>query len=686
MRRANRRSVLLLCAFVTFLLTGIALPAQTLTTIGNFTGNAGGAWPDGVLVLGNDGNLYGTTHFGGTQSDGTVFKMTPAGVITTMYSFCSQTGCTDGEYPIAGLVLATDGSFYGTTYLGGTHNGGSIYRITSAGTLTTLYSFCAQAGCTDGKYPYAGALVQGGDGDLYGTTQGGGTHNGGTVFKISTSGALTTLYSFCSQTSCADGKTPESALVLASDDNFYGTTLAGGANTYGTIFKITPSGTLSTLYSFCPQSGCLDGQAPYAGLVQGSDGDFYGTAYAGGAHSSGTVFKITSTDTFSLLYSFCVQSGCPDGEAPTGALIQGSEGNFYGTAYSGGGSNFGGTIFKITPAGAFTKLYTFCVQSPCSDGASPFAGLLRANDGLLYGTTEAGGGVNSAGTVFRLSTSAQGVMTSPNPGSQLTANTVTFSWAPGTQATAYWLDLGSTQGGNSIFQSGNLGNVQTITVGGLPSNGSTIYATLWSLVGGQWLHNDYTYTAFGSAAQKGAVTSPAPGSVLPGSSANFTWTAGNGASSYWIDAGSTPAGNQYFQSGDLGNVLNATVRLPIDGSTVYVTLYSNVAGQWLSNQYTYTAFSVGSELANMQSPAPGSVLHGNAQTFTWSAGSGAAAYWLDVGSSPAGNNYDQSGDLGNTLSTTVYTLPADGSQIYVTLWSQVNGQWYHNDYTYTSAP
>ena len=156
---------------------------------------------------------------------------------------------------------------------------------------------------------------------------------------------------------------------------------------------------------------------------------------------------------------------------------------------------------------------------------------------------------------------------------------------------------------------------------------------------------------------------------------------------YWLDVGSTPGGNQYFQSGNLGNVLTVTVNgLPTDGSTVYVTLYSLVGGQWFGNSYTYTAFNLSSELGVMQTPTPGSTLSGNVATFTWSAGSGATAYWLDIGSSQGGNNYYQSGNLGNVLTTTVYSLPANGSEIYVTLYSYVRGQWYSNAYTYTSGP
>ncbi len=276
---------------------------------------------------------------------------------------------------------------------------------------------------------------------------------------------------------------------------------------------------------------------------------------------------------------------------------------------------------------------------------------------------------------------------SPINGSTLTGNSVTFWWAGYPGATAYWLDVGKEPGGNNYYQSRSLSaSTFSQTVNSLPSDGSTVYATWYYLLNGNWVSTEYSYTAFGASSQKGAITSPIPSTTLTGSSVAFTWTAGAGATAYWIDAGSSAGGNQYFQSGNLGNVLTTTVSgLPLNGSTVYVTLYSLVDNQWLSNQYTYTAYNVGTALGVMQTPTPGSTLSGNVATFTWSAGSGATAYWVDIGSTMNGNNYYQSGNLGNVLTTTVYSLPADGSQIYVTLWSLVGGQWYYNEYTYTSG-
>src|SRR5664280_921784 len=281
---------------------------------------------------------------------------------------------------------------------------------------------------------------------------------------------------------------------------------------------------------------------------------------------------------------------------------------------------------------------------------------------------------------------AQGVITTPTPGSSLASSTVTFVWTAGTGSTAYWLDIGNVAGGNQYYQSGNLGNVLTTTANGLPSDGSTVYVTLYSLVGGQWLSNAYTYTAYSASGATGHLTTPQPGTTLPGPTVTFGWTAGTGSSAYWLDLGSTPGGNQYFQSGNLGNVLTVTANgLPTNGSTVYATLYSLVGGQWVANAYTYTAFSSNSGLGVITSPTPGSTLNGNQATFTWNAGTGATAYWLDIGNVAGGNQYYQSGNLGNVLTTTVYSLPADNSTIYVTLYSFVGGQWLSNAYTYVSG-
>jgi uncharacterized repeat protein (TIGR03803 family) len=395
--------VLLLCVA-----TAIASPAQTFKTLHSFDGTDG-SYPHAGLVQATNGSLYGTTDDTpkaepGVLPSGTVFDITPSGALTTLHGFCLQSGCPDGSLPFAGLVQATDGNFYGTTWNAGPNGYGTVFKISPSGTLTTLHGFDG----TDGNGPTA-RLVQATDGNFYGTTSQGGANNLGTVFRITPSGNLTTLHSFDGNT---DGSSPYGGLVQATDGNLYGTTSFYGAHGYGTVFKISTSGTLTTLYSFCSQSGCTDGESPYGGLVQATDGNFYGKTSGGGANVYyGTVFKITPSGTLTTLYSFCSKSGCTDGSeyqnqyADGGGLVQATDGNFYGTTLSGGANVYYGTVFKITPSGALTTLYSFCSQNGvvgCTDGASPYAGLVQATDGNFYGTTS-GGGANSDGTIFSLS-------------------------------------------------------------------------------------------------------------------------------------------------------------------------------------------------------------------------------------------------------------------------------------------
>jgi uncharacterized repeat protein (TIGR03803 family) len=223
------------------------------------------------------------------------------GILTTLYSFCSLINCADGVFPYGPLAQATNGKFYGTTYEGGANHNtefcsgecGTVFEVAGAGTLTTLYNFCSLAGCADGAEP-EGPLLQAVDGNLYGTTAGGGNDGNGTVFKLTPAGTLTTLYSFCSLTNCIDGSRPQGSLVQATDGNFYGVTSDGGGNNRGTIFEMTPAGTLSTLYSFCAQVLCPDGELPSGELLQATNGNFYGTTSEGGTHNDGTVFRLST--------------------------------------------------------------------------------------------------------------------------------------------------------------------------------------------------------------------------------------------------------------------------------------------------------------------------------------------------------------------------------------------------------
>lgn len=392
---------------------------QTFTSLLSFDGT-NGANPFAAPVQGTDGNFYGTTSDDGVAGAGTIFEITPSGRLSTLFSFCLY-GCTYGAYPAA-LVEAVNGNLYGTTEGGGATAGGTVFEITPEGKLTTLYSFCSQIHCSDGNA--ATGLVQATNGNFYGTTISGGARNNGncsngcgTIFEITPAGKLTSLYSFCSQTNCTDGARPSAPPIQAANGNFYGTTTYGGVNNNpncfdygcGTVFEITPAGTLTTLYKFCSRAYCIDGSLPVAALVQATNGSLYGTTASGGVNGQGTVFEITPEGKLITFYNFCAQTYCTDGAEPSG-LIQATNGNFYGTTRSGGANldscyNGCGTVFEITPAAKLTTLYNFCSQANCTDGSYPDAAPVQGTNGTFYGTTFGNLTCDSGcGTVFSLST------------------------------------------------------------------------------------------------------------------------------------------------------------------------------------------------------------------------------------------------------------------------------------------
>ncbi len=400
-------AMIVTAAFALAMITAASVPAQTLTTLHSFAGQDGSE-PQAALLQAIDGNLYGTTASGGANTNsncsdgcGTVFRIAPGGRFERIYSFCSQTGCVDGSSPFAGLVQGTDGNLYGTTEAGGANNDGTIFRITTAGTLTTLYSFNG----TDGEYPFAG-VTEGRDGNFYGTTYAGGTGGGcpdvgcGTVFMITTEGTLTTLHNF----NGSDGAFPYAPPAQGTDGNFYGTTSqGGGTNSYGTIYKMTPEGALTTLFAFCSSTGCPDGDTPIAGLVEASNGNFYGTTIGGNLDDNvGGVFAITPGGSISTIYTFCSEPDCADGDFPYAGLIQGTDGYLYGSTENGGNPFQYGTLFRITPHGKLTTLYLFCSRAGCIDGIEPLAALVQHTNGKFYGTTLLGGDHN-LGTIFSLS-------------------------------------------------------------------------------------------------------------------------------------------------------------------------------------------------------------------------------------------------------------------------------------------
>jgi uncharacterized repeat protein (TIGR03803 family) len=356
---------------------GIAC-VSNFTLLYSFAGGSGdGADPYHSLIQAGDGDFYGTTLSGGTSNGGTIFEITPSGTESVFHSFVSM--------PWAGLIQGSDGNFYGTTASGGTNGRGTVFKIMPSGTESVLYSF--PVGSSE---PYTG-VIEGSDGNFYGTTGANGVSDDGTVFTVTPSGSETVLHIFPKTGS--DGEIPYAGLIQGSDGNFYGTTYNGGANGLGTVFKVTPSGTETVLYSF---AGGSDGEHPYAGVIQGGDGNFYGTTYQGGTSGDGTVFKLTPAGTETVLYTFA--GGSSDGANPEAGLTQGTDGNFYGNTYQGGAGGVG-IVFKLTPSGTETILHIFAGGS--GDGANPSANLVLGSDGNLYGSTGAGG-TGDHGTFFKV--------------------------------------------------------------------------------------------------------------------------------------------------------------------------------------------------------------------------------------------------------------------------------------------
>jgi uncharacterized repeat protein (TIGR03803 family) len=310
-------------------------PSGTFTNLIAFN-STNGAGPRAGLVQGTDGSFYGTTYNGGSNNAGTVFQLTTNRALTTLVTL---TFANTGAYPIAGLIQGQDGNFYGTTAIGGTNSGGTAFQVMTNRTLTPLVSFNITGNV--GNSPYAG-LVQVSDGTLYGTTYQGGTNGFGTIFKVTTNGTFLPLHSF---NGTNDGANPSAGLVQGQDGSFYGTTFNGGTNGYGTVFRFATNGALATLVSF----GNTNGAYPQAAVLQGSDGSLYGTTYAGGAYTNlsglgyGTVFKLGTNGGLTTLISF----DGTNGSSPEAGLIQGADGNLYGTTAMGG-TNGHGTVFRLT--------------------------------------------------------------------------------------------------------------------------------------------------------------------------------------------------------------------------------------------------------------------------------------------------------------------------------------------------
>jgi uncharacterized repeat protein (TIGR03803 family) len=342
--------------------------------------NSDGANPDSSLIEDAKGNFFGTALGGGVNGDGTVFEINGSGEFSMIAAFAGS----NGSQPYAGLIQYSDGNLYGTTVTGGADLDGTVFQVTEGGSITNLASFDGG----NGANPLA-SLVLGEDGNFYGTTQAGGANGDGAVFYVTPAGDLTAVASF----NGTDGAQPYGSLIAGSNGVFLGTASVGGANNGGAVFSFTSVGGLSLLDSF-PLSGDSDseGSNPTSGLTLGSDGDYYGTTNTGGAYDYGTIFKVTASGSLQTICSFDGENGA----YPYSGVTEGPDGDFYGAAPEGGANN-DGVVFQLTPAGKLTAIVSF----EGGNGAFPLGALTLGADGSLYGTTQQGG-ANGTGTVFKV--------------------------------------------------------------------------------------------------------------------------------------------------------------------------------------------------------------------------------------------------------------------------------------------
>jgi len=362
-------------------------PGGQFSTVYHFQGSLNGESPNSVIVS-PQGNILGTTQIGGSGNVGGIFRITSAGAESLIYNFPQQDGCAS----YAGLIADAQGNLYGTTLRCGTAGQGTVFKIDNQGIETVLYSF---QGGTDGANPTA-ELIRDQSGNLYGTTSGGGANDAGTIFRLSSARQETILHSFGAP---GDGVNPSAGLTADSAGDLYGTTIYGGASNGGTVFELSSSGTESVLYSF---TGGNDGGFPASVLIRDSAGNLFGTA-AEGAVQSGVIFKVDPAGVETVLYSF-EGAIANDGAYPNSTFTVDSAGNLYGTTSQGGAYN-GGTVFKLTSHGRESVLYSFNPTS--AYGSDPEAGVIRDSVGNLYGTASgrapSGFAAGTQGVVYKLS-------------------------------------------------------------------------------------------------------------------------------------------------------------------------------------------------------------------------------------------------------------------------------------------
>ncbi len=642
-------------------------PSGSLTSIYAFLNNGNdGTNPNAGLVLGASGSFYGTTQLGGVNSAGTVFQVTPSGSETVIHAFNEP---VDGAYPECTLDMAANGDFYGVTSGNPTENDyGTFFQLTPSNALTTPYVFSSSA--TAPSSPEFG-VAQGSDGSFYGVTSTGGQYGYGAVYKVTASGTAATLYSFSDQ---SDGGSPYGGLALGADGNFYGTTSDDGSNESGTVFKITPSGTLTTLYTFTPDNGGnADGSGPSTTLLLGTDGNFYGMTSFGGTSDDGVVFKITPTGTLTTLYSF---TGGTDGANPfNNALVEGTDGALYGLVSSGGTSGYG-TVFKLTVAGlSGTMLSTLTLNPTSVNGgsssmatvklspAAPVGGAvvaLSSNSslaGVPAGVTIPAGATSATFAVqTSMVTSAHSATITATYNSVSKAASLAINPAPIVTLSSVTLNPGSVVGGQAnatgtVILSGNALSATPVTLAS--SNGSVATAPSSVIIAAGansasftvtskavTLSSNVTITATLGSASKTAVLTVtpsglksvtlSPATIVGGASAtaNRVYYTGNAATNVVVSlkssntAVATVPSSVTISSGSSSHVFTITTQAVASTQTVTITATSNGVTQSANLTVTPAA-----------GPAPASSTRfdfnrdGHADLIWYNTGSGALSVW-----------------------------------------------------------
>jgi uncharacterized repeat protein (TIGR03803 family) len=586
--RWNLPLSLLLAVFTCFSFAAAARAQESNVYV--FVGEPDGADPTSNLIWDAQGNLYGTTAEGGLHNDGMVFELSPveSGGWTKRVLYNFGAASSDGASPQAGLTMSPAGDLFGTTATGGTSGRGAVFELSpstgGAWTETVIYSFGASP---DGDLP-SSSLALDSQGNLYGSTTYGSVPSAGMVFELSPSGGETwtekVLYGFGK--TAADGSGPN-GVILGSDNNLYGSTQTGGANGGGTVFKLSAGSggvwTLTTLYSF---SGTPDGNFPSGSLIIDAQGNLYGTTFQGGAYTVppggggsgeglGTAYELSPAAgggwTETILHSFGAIA--TDGLYPNAGLTLDTQGNLYATTQAGGDKNKGAVV-ELTPVtgGGWTESVTHNFKDVSSDGAYPYGGLTLDSAGNLYGAASAG--ADGYGSVYEVDSVAPvSPQFSPAPGQYSTSQMVSISdVTAGT--TIYYTTNGdtptasSTQYTDPIPVSGAVTVKAIATASGLPQ--SRVATGNYHIGPGAWL------------------TSPTPGSTLASASATFSWTSGTSVTQYRLTVGTTGAGSSnVYDSGAVAARSESLTGLPVNGVTLFVRLWSEISGDWQSDDYTF---------------------------------------------------------------------------------------------------